>query len=46
MYGSGLEAHPKQLIVNKPFWVVMKQKDSTKPYFITQVNNANFMKIQ
>jgi hypothetical protein len=33
----------KNLILNKPFWVVMKQK-GTKPYFITQINNAAFMK--
>lgn len=32
----------KNLIFNKPFWVVMKQKDG-HPYFICQINNTSFM---
>lgn len=38
--------HPlpaKNLILDKPFWVVMKQK-GTRPYFIAQINTADFMK--
>jgi hypothetical protein len=33
----------KNLILDRPFWVVMKQK-GTKPYFIAQINTADFMK--
>jgi len=33
----------KNLILNRPFWVVMKQKGGN-PYFITQINTADFMK--
>jgi hypothetical protein len=36
---------PKRtFIVDKPFWVVMKQK-GCHPYFIVQINNTEFMKV-
>ena len=34
----------REFIVNKPFWVVMKQK-GCHPYFIVQLNNTDFMKV-
>jgi hypothetical protein len=37
------ETH-KRLIFDKPFWVVMRQKGS-HPYFLTQINNRDVMKI-
>lgn len=32
----------KRLILDRPFWVVMKQKGA-HPYFIAQINSADFM---
>lgn len=34
---------PKHLILNKPFFVVMKRSVSTRPYFVMSVNNAAVM---
>lgn len=34
---------PKSLILDQPFWVMMKQKNSTQPYFLLGVNNANIL---
>jgi len=33
----------KVLILNKPFWVIMKRRASTHPYFILGVNNSKVM---
>jgi hypothetical protein len=33
---------PKRLLLNRPFWVVMRQK-GCHPYFLLQVNNTEFM---
>ena len=33
-----LNMHPKSLLLNKPFWVVMKEKKK-HPYLCIQVNN-------
>lgn len=32
----------RSFIVDRPFWVVMRQK-GCHPYFITQINNTEFM---
>lgn len=32
----------RKFIVNRPFWVVMKQK-GCHPYFVAQINNPEFM---
>lgn len=37
------EENPKLLILDKPFWIVMKRTDSDNPYFILGVNNTNVM---
>ncbi|MFA6447225.1 MAG: hypothetical protein WCW31_03135 [Patescibacteria group bacterium] len=34
---------PKDMVLNKPFWIVMERKDSKHPYFILGVNNAELM---
>jgi 16S rRNA U516 pseudouridylate synthase RsuA-like enzyme len=34
---------PKKLILNKPYWVIMKRKESQNPYFILGVNNTEIM---
>jgi hypothetical protein len=34
---------PKKLILNKPYWIIMKRKDSQNPYFILGVNNTEIM---
>lgn len=33
----------KKLVLDKPFWVVMKRKNSLNPYFILGIRNTNFM---
>ncbi len=43
--GPGHEAYkPKRLVLDKPYWVVMKRFDSNNPYFILGVNNDSLMK--
>jgi hypothetical protein len=34
---------PKKFILDKPYWVIMLRKDTTKPYFILGVNNTECM---
>jgi len=34
---------PKNLILDKPFWVIMKRQNSQNPYFILGVNNTELM---
>ena len=34
----------KKLLLNKPFWLIIKKKESRKPYFILGINNEEFMK--
>jgi serine protease inhibitor len=34
----------KSMIVDKPYWVVMKRYDSDNPYFILGVKNTEMMK--
>lgn len=34
---------PKNFILDKPYWVVMKRADSQNPYFILGVNNVELM---
>ena len=35
---------PRNFILNKPYWVIMKRADSDKPYFILGINNTELMK--
>lgn len=37
------ERQPRQFILDKPFYVIMKRKDTTEPYFILGVNNTKIM---
>ncbi len=34
---------PRNFILNKPFWLIMKRQDSQNPYFILGVNNTEIM---
>ena len=46
LLGSAMETRKikiKNLVLDKPFWVVMKRKDSDNPYFILGVNNTELM---
>lgn len=36
-------AKPRNFILNKPYWVVMKRANSENPYFILGVNNTELM---
>lgn len=45
MGGSSLNGKPpRRFVVDAPFWAVMKQKVTNRPYFIGQFTNAKFMK--
>ena len=33
----------KHLIFNKPYWIVLKEKDKTHPYFMAHITNIAFM---
>lgn len=35
---------PKKMILDKPYWVMMKRFDSSSPYFILGVQNSRLMK--
>jgi len=37
---------PKNFILDKPYWVVMKRTDSKNPYFILGVNNVELMEVE
>lgn len=34
---------PRKFILDKPYWIIMKRKDSPNPYFILGINNTNLM---
>lgn len=34
---------PKNLFMNKPFWLILIKKDSNNPYFISHIRNTTFM---
>ena len=35
---------PKKLILNKPYWIIIKRADSQNPYFILGIKNIELMK--
>ena len=35
--------HPKRMIFNKPFYVLMKRIDQQNPYFVMKVENAELL---
>jgi len=37
---------PKELILDQPYWVMMKRSNSANPYFLLGVNNPAFMKVE
>ena len=41
--GGMMQPEIKQLVLDKPFWVVMKRKNSQHPYFILGVKNIELM---
>jgi hypothetical protein len=43
--GFNPENKPKSLILNKPFWIVMKRYNSKNPYFLLYVKNTEFMNL-
>lgn len=40
---GGSRKTPRYFVLDEPFWVVMKQRDSQNPYFILGVNNTELM---
>jgi len=42
--GAGAAGPPKQLVLDKPYWVIMKRYNSANPYFILGVRNSGLMK--
>jgi hypothetical protein len=41
--GQSSQAVPRNFKLNKPYWIIMKQADSKKPYFILGINNTELM---
>ncbi|MFH4355000.1 MAG: hypothetical protein WDW21_05670 [Neisseriaceae bacterium] len=41
---AALPPPPKKLILDQPYWVVLKEKQAQSPYFILEVRNTEFMK--
>lgn len=41
---SSRPVRARNFLLNKPFWIVMKRRDSRNPYFIVHIANAEFMK--
>ncbi len=39
------EEKPRHFILDKPYWIIMKSKDSTNPYFILGINNTELMEV-
>jgi hypothetical protein len=37
---------PRQFVLDKPFWVIMKRKNAQVPFFILHVKNVELMKIK
>jgi len=42
-FGYANKPKPKRLILDNPFWVIMKQNNSTHPYFMLGVDNTELM---
>jgi hypothetical protein len=40
---AGGPAKPKQLILNKPYWIILKQRGAKEPYFMLCVRNTALM---
>ncbi len=41
--GPGIQLKIKRLILDKPYWVMMKRADSANPYFILGVKNSDIL---
>ncbi len=41
--GPSTQPKPRHFILDKPFWVIMQRSDSSNPYFVLGVNNAELM---
>ncbi len=37
---------PKNFILNKPYWIIMKRANSLNPYFILGVRNLQLMDVK
>ena len=40
------DEEPRLFILDKPYWIIMKRKDSKAPYFLLGVNNVELMKVK
>jgi len=48
LYGitSERQEKPKNFILDKPYWIIMKRTDSKNPYFILGINNVELMEVE
>ncbi len=42
-YTEKVEITHKWIILDKPYWIIMKKKNSSRPFFIIGINNDKFM---
>ena len=40
------DKEPRHFVLDKPFWIIMKRKDSKVPYFLLGVNNLALMEVK
>jgi len=45
MYECDLENEPRKLIFNKPFLIILKEKDKDEPYFLMWINNSELVNL-
>jgi len=41
-----VEEHPKLMVLNKPFLVLLKRRNNPNPYFMARLENEELMKIK
>ncbi len=40
------DEEPRHFVLDKPYWIIMKRKDSRVPYFLLGVNNVELMEVK
>ena len=40
---AGIRPSSKHLILDKPYWIVLKERSKAHPYFMAQISNTAFM---
>jgi hypothetical protein len=40
------DEEPRHFVLDKPYWIIMKRKDSRAPYFLLGINNVELMEVK